>query len=415
MISFTQWIHHYLYFCKKTGIMFKLANTLFLLMLTFPLLAQGTDFFEGTWEEAIVKARKENKILFVDAHTSWCSPCRRLKRDVFPLKEVGDYLRRDFIPLAMDLETPRGLLFSLYYKVKGYPSFLFIDSNGRVIHRTLGYRNPDQLMKDGNRALEKRKGDPGALKTNWAQRKQNIYFIKEYIDVFRVSGQPIAPIVFDYLAEAKLSEKEKLTFIFEELDGVSSPLMDELLKENHLSTLDDTLGGAIIEEKIIELWMQEMDATIKNGSRKKAKTLQKRSTTIPYVTQTHFDTYKKYLTAVKKEKFDKVVSAASSFFNLLPSDNLKRKFLLQLFNKQIKKHSLNPTVLALAKQLHEQSDTLENAVLLVEFLILNGQYQAAQPLMNQTMEAAMERDDYKTLIELTRYDKYLRKKLTEKQ
>ncbi len=37
--------------------------------------AQGIEFFKGTWEEALAEAKKQDKILFVDAYAKWCGPC----------------------------------------------------------------------------------------------------------------------------------------------------------------------------------------------------------------------------------------------------------------------------------------------------------------------------------------------------
>ena len=41
--------------------------------------------FEQTkeWKKIIKKAKKENKLIFVDCYTSWCGPCKILSRNVF--------------------------------------------------------------------------------------------------------------------------------------------------------------------------------------------------------------------------------------------------------------------------------------------------------------------------------------------
>ena len=36
--------------------------------------ANGTQFFKGTFAEALAKAKKENKKLMVDCYTLWCMP-----------------------------------------------------------------------------------------------------------------------------------------------------------------------------------------------------------------------------------------------------------------------------------------------------------------------------------------------------
>ena len=53
--------------------------------------AEGIEFFEGTFKEALDKAKLEGKIVFVDAYTTWCGPCKRMSKNVFPKKEVGDF------------------------------------------------------------------------------------------------------------------------------------------------------------------------------------------------------------------------------------------------------------------------------------------------------------------------------------
>ena len=61
-----------------------------LLMMAVQLRAQqgteaanGIKFFKGTFSEALVKAKQENKILFVDFYAVWCVPCKKDGKDSF--------------------------------------------------------------------------------------------------------------------------------------------------------------------------------------------------------------------------------------------------------------------------------------------------------------------------------------------
>ena len=62
-----------------------------LLIVGFAAKAQNRsiNFEHGTWKEIKEKAGAENKLIFVDAYTSWCGPCNyRVLLDEFGEKCV---------------------------------------------------------------------------------------------------------------------------------------------------------------------------------------------------------------------------------------------------------------------------------------------------------------------------------------
>lgn len=117
-----------------------LATFFFLLFSSVLLTAQDVQFFQGSWEEANALAARENKLIMVDAYTDWCGPCKQMDKLMFHNNaEVADVINKNFIAYKIDCERDFGLVFSRKFKVMGYPSLLFFNSDGQLIDRKLGF------------------------------------------------------------------------------------------------------------------------------------------------------------------------------------------------------------------------------------------------------------------------------------
>jgi thioredoxin 1 len=119
-----------------------LFNLLFVTSLAFGCFAQdapqGVEFFNGTFRQALAKAKKENKLIMFDAYTTWCGPCKILKSKVFPDKELGAYINSKFISIGVDMEAGEGPALANMYPLEGYPTVFFLDANGKVKKKVLG-------------------------------------------------------------------------------------------------------------------------------------------------------------------------------------------------------------------------------------------------------------------------------------
>ena len=123
---------------------------------TSPAFA-GIDFFDGTWSEALAAAKSQRKLIFVDAYTVWCGPCKAMNRNTFPDQAVGIYFNENFISYKFDMEKGEGPEFAENYQVLAYPTLLFINHKGDLVHKAVGYQSPRQLLLEGRKALDPRK------------------------------------------------------------------------------------------------------------------------------------------------------------------------------------------------------------------------------------------------------------------
>lgn len=118
-------------------------NVVFFLTITaFFSTASSQDvvFFEGSWEELNAAAAAQNKYIMVDAYTDWCGPCKQMDKMMFhDNAEVAAVMNENFISYKIDCERDFGLVFSRKFKVAGYPTLLFFNSNGQLIDRQMGF------------------------------------------------------------------------------------------------------------------------------------------------------------------------------------------------------------------------------------------------------------------------------------
>jgi thiol:disulfide interchange protein len=113
----------------------------------------GINFFNGTWQQAIEKAKKENKFIFFDAYASWCGPCKMMKKRTFSNKEVGDFYNKNFICLAIDMEKGEGPTLANKFKVEAYPTLMYFKSDGKMIAKEMGFRKANEFIEMGKKVI----------------------------------------------------------------------------------------------------------------------------------------------------------------------------------------------------------------------------------------------------------------------
>ncbi|MDO5979683.1 DUF255 domain-containing protein [Flavivirga spongiicola] len=116
----------------------KIIVILIVFVTSHLMYAQGVSFEHGTFADALSKAKAENKMIFMDCYTTWCGPCKKMSKEVFPQQEVGDYMNTHFVSIKMDMEKGEGIQLTKMYGVKAFPTLLFMDANGKVMHTKVG-------------------------------------------------------------------------------------------------------------------------------------------------------------------------------------------------------------------------------------------------------------------------------------
>jgi thioredoxin-related protein len=90
-------------------------------------------FFEGSWEEALVEAKTEDKPIFLEIYKNWCLPCKVLKNQTYSRKEIGDFFNEQFINFSFNGKRNPEANIGIAVNVRDYPSLYILNSSGEPV------------------------------------------------------------------------------------------------------------------------------------------------------------------------------------------------------------------------------------------------------------------------------------------
>lgn len=132
-----------------------------LLVLAVLVTSGGPRFIEDDFGRALAKAKKEKKLLFVDAWAPWCHSCVYMREHVLRRPAFAAY-EKDVVFAALDTEKASSAAFLEKYPVDVLPTLFFIDAGtGRLVFKWLG--STDEAQMRGLLDAARGRGGAGAL------------------------------------------------------------------------------------------------------------------------------------------------------------------------------------------------------------------------------------------------------------
>jgi thioredoxin 1 len=104
-------------------------------------------------EQILKEAEDKDQLVFVDLYATWCGPCKYMDENVLNLPSVVSKFSKSFINYKVDVESFEGVSVSLNYKVNSFPTYLFLDKKGNVVHRLEGVFTEQLLLDQADFAL----------------------------------------------------------------------------------------------------------------------------------------------------------------------------------------------------------------------------------------------------------------------
>lgn len=202
--------------------------------------ADGIAFFESeTWEGILDQAAEKDRIIFIDAYTTWCGPCKWMAKNIFPDASVGAFYNKNFINVKIDMEKGFGKEVAKTYNVRQYPTYLFVDAKGELVHRGLGSMPAPKFIEVGKAAIN--------------PEKQYYTLQRKY-----EAGAPTKDVHFNYaLASAQMRTRD------------ASPLIDSYLNRDDVKMSEDHstilayYGADYADSKAFNYFVENQDIFIK--------------------------------------------------------------------------------------------------------------------------------------------------------
>jgi thiol-disulfide isomerase/thioredoxin len=159
-------------------------------------------FETSSFADIKAKAKKENRLIFVDAYAVWCGPCKWMAANIFTNDTVADYFNAKFVNAKIDMEKGEGIEIARLYEVYCYPNLLFIDGDGKLVHRGAGSADAKSFIKLAEDAQNPEKRF-SKYKDEYESRKSDAKFLYQYLQIISQTCLPFDDIVIDYFKTVK--------------------------------------------------------------------------------------------------------------------------------------------------------------------------------------------------------------------
>ena len=228
-------------------------------------------FEHGTWQEVKDKAAKENKLVFIDCYTSWCGPCKWIAKTIFTNDTVADYFNEHFICAKFDMEVGEGKELAKKYAVQAYPSLIFADTKGEMVHRNCGAGNAQELIAFAKDAQTPDKTYSSMI-AKYNSGNRDASFILNYLKTTQAAYLNTNDIAVAYLSaqkESDLSNRANWNIIRDYLADVYSPTFKYLIFNKAVFIQNYTEDSVLM--KIADVYGQSCMQIIysPNGDKKK--------------------------------------------------------------------------------------------------------------------------------------------------
>ena len=215
---------------------------------------RSIEFEHGTFAETLAKAKKENKMIFIDCYTTWCGPCMWMAKNIFTNDTAADFYNKNFVNAKIDMEKGEGIEIAKKYGIRAFPTLLYLSSDGTLLHRKCGAGSVKSFITDGEDAMSPNK-HLAAATTNFGNGKTNSQTASFYFLLAMKACQSYDAEMNSYfssLKESDLTTRENWGIIYQFVSDYHSKIFQSFESNKEAYTKLYTLDS--VESKINQVY-----------------------------------------------------------------------------------------------------------------------------------------------------------------
>ncbi|MCL2561247.1 MAG: thioredoxin family protein [Rikenellaceae bacterium] len=225
-----------------------------LLLLCATAASGQVNFRDITLAEALEQAAAENKLVFLDAYTVWCGPCRFMNAEILPQEAVSALLNERFVSVKFDMERGEGFDIARRYEVDVFPTYLLLRPDGTELHRLIGGSQTGEAFVERLLAGIEHGAVLSAFERQYAAGDRDAGMLLDFVEALVAAGQERRAAEISDNLFYSLTEDEKslpqLWFIYENdaLSSFGSENFDRILM--HRAAFEASVGADVVGERI---------------------------------------------------------------------------------------------------------------------------------------------------------------------
>ncbi|ALI99577.1 hypothetical protein DC20_12080 [Rufibacter tibetensis] len=181
---------------KVPGIL-PLLFLIYLFVSALEVQAQKIKYETGTVEQVLAKARQEDKPVFIALTwpTSTSAKAPNYRNIISALEDpaVAKLFNAEFLNVKVERNSAEGSKLTRQYSVKEYPTYLYLNPDGNLIHRSKSHSSSPKKYLDEVKAFKEKAASNFNLsyfQKEFDQGRRNADFLLQYLNLQKQMGLP---------------------------------------------------------------------------------------------------------------------------------------------------------------------------------------------------------------------------------